>query len=61
MSLELHQKSDQDLEKRHLIGLDLISLDLIPSLRENPFSIIIPDTIEPRHSHDYGNSTRTII
>ena len=26
-----------DLEKRHLIGLDLIQLDLIPPLREKSF------------------------
>ena len=52
-------KQKEDLEKGHLIGLDLIPLDIIPTLRESPFSIIISGTIEPRHSLD-RNSTGTI-
>ena len=60
MSLEFHQKSDHDVEKT-LVDLDLIPLDLIPPLRETPFSISISGTIEPRYSLDYKNSTGTII
>ena len=35
MSLEFHQKSDQDVEKT--FDLDLIPLDFIDPLREKPF------------------------
>ena len=47
MSLEFHQNSDQDLEKGHLIGLDLIPLVVFPLFGKTLFLSLYTVLLSP--------------